>query len=203
MNEHHNRRAMDRISPQIFSTSLKKDYLNTGVDSSRPPAIHCYESAPLTPEFIQDVLRSTVALANTHGGVILFNAQFDAQEHKWDWCHISRERLQSLQDMLNRKIAADIEPPLDVQIWMIEFKNQKGQYVLVLRVPASRACPHMVTGNDENAIYIYQSDGPMRAGLHDIEQLFQRKITRKINMSVAGDKTTVELTEEELKVLLS
>jgi len=203
MDKKHNRRAMDRISPQLFTSALKKEAFHDLTDDTGRPAIQCYASVTLSPDFIQEILRLTVALANTHGGLILFNAVFDEKTPALTLNRIPRERLQQLKEELRVKIAADIEPALEVRIWMIEVKNRKDQYVLVLRIPASRVCPHMVTGNEENAIYIYQSDSAIRAGLDDIEQLFQRKLARKINMSVSGDNLSVDLTEEELNTLFS
>jgi predicted HTH transcriptional regulator len=203
MDKKYNRRAMDRISPQLFTSALKKEAFRDLADDTGRPAIQCYDSVTLSPDFIQEILRWTVALANTHGGLILFNAIFNDETLALTLNRIPRKRLQQLKEKLTVKIAADIEPALEVRIWMIEVKNPKDQYILVLRIPASRACPHMVTGNEENAIYIYHSDSAIRAGLNDIEQLFHRKLARRINMSVSGDSLNVDLTEEELNALFS
>jgi hypothetical protein len=204
MNKKYNRRAMDRMSDRLFTSfisSLKKEAFRVFPDDMRGPVIHCYDSIRISPDFIQEVLRLTVALANTHGGLVFFNAILNEKIPSLTLNRISHERLQWLKEELKVKIAADIEPALEVRLWMIEVKNRKDQYVLALRIPASRACPHMVTESGENAIYIYRSNCAVRAGLNDIEHLFQRKLARKINMSVSGDHLSVDLTEEELDTL--
>ena len=202
MNRKFNRRATDKISPQLFRPQAKKkDLAAFGNDVCRP-SLHCYDVAAVTAPFIQEILRTTVALANTSGGVVLYRAEFDSRSCRLTLHGIFRKRLQRFKVDLAARIARDIIPALEVKMWMIEVERQKGRYALALMVPASRACPHMLTVNDENMIYVYEHARPMRADLFDVEQLFQRKLVRKMRGSGGDDHASVELTEEELKFLL-
>lgn len=202
MNKKFNRRATDKISPQLFRPQVKQTDLKAFGNDAKLPSLHCYDVAEITPGFIQEILRTTVALANTHGGVILYRAVFDAKSRELTLRGISRRRLQRFKEDLAAEITRNIIPALEVKMWMIEVEGEKDQYVLAFMIPASRACPHMMTGNNENMIYIYEHAGPMRADLFDVEQLFQRKLARKTNLSAADSNLGIELTEEELNVLL-
>lgn len=199
------RRATDNISPNLFkdrgsSLNLFKPF---GKDSNLP-SLHCCDQVKMSQEFIQEIFRIMVALANTTGGVILCPATLQLKKRDLVLNGISKKHLDPFKEKLNSELEKMIKPSLKVKMWVIRMEDEIDRNVLAIMIPASRACPHMMIGNNENAIYIYNQSTPMRADLSGIEQLFQRKLLRKTQIPISPDnRPHVVLTDEELKMLLS
>jgi predicted HTH transcriptional regulator len=199
------KRATDYISPDIFKNrgeSLK--YLKPFGKGPNLPSLHCCDHVDMSQEFVHQILRIMAALANTKGGAILCPATLEKEPLDLALNGISRKSLDSFKQKLNSELERNINPRLDVKMWTIRIEDEVDCNVLAIIIPASRACPHMLIGDNENAIYLYKQATPIRADISGIEQLFQRKLARKTQVPISPDNSPhVVLTDEELKMLLS
>ena len=187
-----NRRLTDRLSP--------KQLLQHDANGLPIPQLVAFELDNGSLKLITEVTRTIVAFANTQGGLIVIGAKKQLSAPP-QLIGATAKEISRIHKKLGEMIATNIQPSLEVTIWRLPVKNQPNKEVLSLMVPASRACPHVVVS--ENAIYVFEQTA-VQASIDVVESLFERKLIRRhlLPSRQQGDRS-VDLTEEELKALLS
>jgi hypothetical protein len=115
------------------------------------------------------ILAEVVAFANAQGGTLLLGVSETDEKPPRAQSLSPLPRVRALAQRLEDQARSCIDPPLSrLQIWPVET-SEKGDGVIVLRVPASRAAPHRLNTTSES--FIRRGASKMRMTMREIQDM--------------------------------
>ncbi len=117
----------------------------------------------------REAMKDVSAFLNLHGGHLIIGIE-EAERIAKTILGLSSAEAEKEIEWLTNLINTGIEPRINVPIRSIPLKN--GNYVVVLRIPASWNPPHRVKTGGWNKFWIRNSNGVHEASMQELRDLF-------------------------------
>lgn len=128
-----------------------------------------------------EMLMDVSAMANAEGGYIIYGVKDDGNDCTGGYFGLTREDARKIETTIDELSVVHISERIEGL--EVRLREIQGNYVVIVRVPASAKAPHMVTYNGANVFQIRHDDhkrkmtiGEIRSAFND--DLFGRRLSR-------------------------